>query len=1052
MESDVFTNVLLPARTPTPAVLGLAAAGILVWLGIHFLRRRAESRWARALFLVFRVAIASGSFWLLLNVALRLGLSFDTSRPLWVFGFVGGGCIEIIITLYRLERSIVSTAVGVVLLALRLLAVVLIVAILIQPVIVSETTHTEERFVVVLVDVSASMDFTDEHASVSEMLALAEVFLPVPPKRPFRVDRASVKLRAISRELGEQIGWLKVVEDSQQKKSDGAAKPWQKRMTIAADAAAGISRKLAKDAAEFVKLSKPQANVVATLKIVESKLTKDVAGPARKAAALCAALNDKNFVPQCAEIKALLTGATKALDEVIARLDVLGPAVDEAVFASLSDEQRKAIGEVAAKQRSAIASHLLNKGRGDKPGILVVLGQKYSVRIYGFASAASEMIAATNDGKKAPATAEAIEARQTTDVVAAVEKAMADVASGKLAGVLLITDGRHNASVSIETVGSRLAEHGVPACSIMIGSTKSPSDASVVGITVPSTTQVKDKLAVKAEIRVEGMKGKAAEVVLILAGKEIDRKSVPVPGDSFRTTVELTDHPKEAGLRAYEVRIRPIEGERVDDNNAQLAHVDVTDDPTKLLLIEGRPRWEFRYLRNLFADRDRSVKLQHVLLRPDWIDGAAARQIVHASADRGLKDVEASALPNGESEWLKFDTIIIGDVPPAMFGKEELAILEKFVSERPRRLIVIAGSNYMPHAYAGTSLDNMLPVAFVGSTKTIPAGPEVSFHITLTEEGKRHDATKLDENPAANEEIWESLPEIYWRHPIKTAKPGAKVLAFAMPTDVPPIFQADVTHAGGKAGLARERALFERTHAVITTAHYALGRVMLIGFDSTWRFRYRKGDTHHHKFWGQVIRWATADKLSAGNEFVRLGTGSRIYEPEDNVLVRASLHNKKHEPVASDGVSVAVYRGEVLETRTKLKQTADTSGFYEGDLGKLPAGHKYRVVLEVKDPKHKDVEASARNIETEVVVSPAGRAEASELSADRTMLDVLAQDSGGKVAGPADAADVLDRFGAGTHEVTTPKTQELWYHWILFIVLAFLVSAEWIMRKKVGLT
>lgn len=1037
---------------PTVAVIALAVAGLAAWTGVHFLRRRAASLWGRALFLVFRLAIATAAFWLVLNVVQRLGLALETSWRLWLCSLIGAGCVEAIVTLYRLERRTVRASVGFAILVFRLLAVVLIILMLVMPVLRSSVSHKEERFVAVLVDDSASMDFTDEHATVSEKLALAEIFSADAPSRPFRVDRASAALRTVGRELGEQTGWLNLVEESGQEKQAGASKPWQKRMTKAASDAARLSVKLAEDAAKFVAQAKPAAGLVATLKTIETKLTNEVAEPAKKAAALSAALNEKNFASQCASIKALVGGAMKALDDAIASLDALGPAVDEAVFASLSAEQKKVVAEAAAKPRSAVARQILLKGRGDKLSILTVLGRKYTVRFYRFASEATETGVAKWQEEGKGANALPADTRKVTDLAAALERVRKDVTGGRLAGVLVVSDGRHNAKKPVEALGVWLGEQGVAACSVLVGSSKSPNDAAVVGLTMPRTTQVKDKLAIKAEIRVDGMKGKEAEVVLTLAGKQIDSKKIRVPGNAFRTTVELTDHPKEPGFRAYEIKILPLGGERVETNNIRLAHVDVTDDPTKLLLIEGRPRWEFRYLRNLFADRDRSVKLQHVLLRPDWIAGAAPREVIHASTARGPREVEASALPKTENDWLQFDTIILGDVPPSQFGKKELKILEKFVSERPRRLIVIAGANYMPHAFADTPLRDMLPVTFAPSSKTIPAGPELSFHITLTEAGKRHTATELDQNEAANEAIWQSLPEIFWRHPIKSAKPGANVLAFAMPMDVPAIFLPDATHPGGAEELARDREAFERSHAVITTANYALGRVMLVGFDSTWRFRYRKGDTHHHKFWGQVLRWATADKLSAGNEFVRLGTDRRIYEHDESVIVRASLQDKKHVPVVSDGVSVAVYVGKTFKTRTKLQASAGAGGLYEADLGELPAGHTYRIALEVKDPAHPETVANARGVETEVVVAAAGRAEVTELSADRTILEKLAQLSDGEVAHPADAGALVNRFGIGTHPVKKESKLVLWNHEILFLVIALLVTAEWLTRKKVGLT
>ena len=59
---------------------------------------------------------------------------------------------------------------------------------------------------------------------------------------------------------------------------------------------------------------------------------------------------------------------------------------------------------------------------------------------------------------------------------------------------------------------------------------------------------------------------------------------------------------------------------------------------------------------------------------------------------------------------------------------------------------------------------------------------------------------------------------------------------------------------------------------LIVRHNYGFGRVLYVGLESTWRWRFKAGDTYHHRFWGQAIRWAASDKpLLVGNEFLRFG-------------------------------------------------------------------------------------------------------------------------------------------------------------------------------------
>src|SRR5262249_24767968 len=107
-------------------------------------------------------------------------------------------------------------------------------------------------------------------------------------------------------------------------------------------------------------------------------------------------------------------------------------------------------------------------------------------------------------------------------------------------------------------------------------------------------------------------------------------------------------------------------------------------------------------------------------------------------------------------------------------------------------------------------------------------------------------------------------------------KPGAVTLA-------------TVAEQGPGAASSKEAAEREKERGLIVRQHYGFGRVLFVGLDSTWRWRYKVGDTYHHRFWGQAIRWAASDKpLIAGNDTLRFGTREPAYREgqEVDVVVR----------------------------------------------------------------------------------------------------------------------------------------------------------------------
>ena len=75
----------------------------------------------------------------------------------------------------------------------------------------------------------------------------------------------------------------------------------------------------------------------------------------------------------------------------------------------------------------------------------------------------------------------------------------------------------------------------------------------------------------------------------------------------------------------------------------------------------------------------------------------------------------------------------------------------------------------------------------------------------------------------------------------------------------------------------------EKRNALIARQNYGLGRVLYVGLDSTWRWRKGVGDVYHHRFWGQVVRWAADRPLESGNQFVRFGASQPVYRGGQDV-------------------------------------------------------------------------------------------------------------------------------------------------------------------------
>ena len=126
---------------------------------------------------------------------------------------------------------------------------------------------------------------------------------------------------------------------------------------------------------------------------------------------------------------------------------------------------------------------------------------------------------------------------------------------------------------------------------------------------------------------------------------------------------------------SFQVLVDPIENEIETENNQLSFSIDASMRKNQLLIVDSRPRWETRYLNNLF-DRDERWQVSCV-----WGKSTSKDQ----NLPRGDEDGE---FPTSKIELLKFDLIVFGEIPPEEFSSEEQNWIVEFVTQR-------AGGNFI---------------------------------------------------------------------------------------------------------------------------------------------------------------------------------------------------------------------------------------------------------------------------------------------------------------------------------------------------------------------
>jgi hypothetical protein len=672
---------------------------------------------------------------------------------------------------------------------------------------------------------------------------------------------------------------------------------------------------------------------------------------------------------------------------------------------------------------------------GEGIGLLPAVARKHHVALLGFAQEAWEVRADQLDelfrpGSELKEKTDAPSPFSATDIRLPLSRALSHPSTddAKILGVVLLTDGRHNWGPSPVARAIELGEQGIPIYAIPLGGRQAPPDIALAGIKAPPAVFKGSDVPIEARVKVSGLPRQEIVVELQRSGQPTLQERVHHDGTDRYHAVRFPVKMEQLGAQTLTVTAPPVAGEIRTDNNSRPVVINVADDKARVLLIDGEARWEYHYLANALA-RDPAMQLTTVVFRQPRL-GTIAEDELQKMRHPAL------ALPAAPDALAVYDCIILGDVAPAQLPPAERLRLEKYVADRGGTLVIVAGKRWMPTAYAAPAGETDPLLKLLPILEPQPIALVRGFPITLTHEGQGTPFLQMDGTSDKSLSIWADLPVHYWST-IGRAKPGATSLAYV----------ADEQLGADRA----EPGTPERNQALIVRQNYGFGRVLYVGLESTWRWRYKVGDTYHHRFWGQVMRWAATDKpLVAGNEFVRFGTHDPVYQQGQEVELVVRLGDRLPPLAAGAVTGVRIWKltaegKEEAIALVPLSRREAQPGVLEGRLRDLPPGN-YRMELAI--PEVADKVAGLR---AGFSVTPSETDELIELAANWPLLEELSAKSGGRVFAPENATELVELLTKKM--VTRPRQIEsrLWEWWPTLVILLLLLTTEWLGRKWAGL-
>lgn len=594
--------------------------------------------------------------------------------------------------------------------------------------------------------------------------------------------------------------------------------------------------------------------------------------------------------------------------------------------------------------------------------------------------------------------------------------------------MILLSDGQHNTDGSPELVARQLGELGVPLFAIGVGAEESPPDLAITAVLVPEGIYLEDQLRGEIMINDQMPAGGAYEVLIEHNGQLIWEDFFQADGSGERSMefqfpvrelveAEIVRDP----LRAADMRnlpldfrviarqlgvdqageVDPARVETILDNNERDFRVQALTRKRRLLLLDGRPRWESRYLHNLF-DRDERWEVNPLY---ETIDPAGDRDWQRGDG--------FGEFPAGREELLAYDLIIFGDVPGDALSSEEAGWIAEFVGQRGGGLVFIDGQRGFLRDLPHSRLTDLLPVEPLSGDAAQRGMPEA---LELTPEGRDQLALRIDERPGMNSATWESLLAPRWAAPVQ-ALPGATTLA---------------------------RARFGGDDAVDTMVwhRYGAGRVLYLGVDELWRWRFDVADRYFQTFWIQVANWVGEPPFAVEGPRVAIATDRLAYDDGDQAELRVRLRD-------TDGrfLDNAELRAEFLlddETSVEIALQPDPNGggIYRGRTGALPPG-EYEVRIRESGLEPFDSAMS-------FVVRERPDLEMEALTMNKPLLMAVSDSSGGEFLLEEHATRVLDRLAAIDRRETITTDTVLWSSYWWFVPIILLLTLEWVIRKSAG--
>lgn len=578
-----------------------------------------------------------------------------------------------------------------------------------------------------------------------------------------------------------------------------------------------------------------------------------------------------------------------------------------------------------------------------------------------------------------------------------------------LAGVMVVGDGREIPPSSPDDVLLSARARGIPVHVLPVGGEIVPPDLAVEPTPRRITAFANQNLDLRARVSSAGLEPLQATVALRDAsGETVAEKSVRLAAGATGN-VSFEQAPLPAGYHEFSLHVPERPEEKDLSNNSVRIGVVVLEGSLNVLLVEGSPHWDSKFIVQLLREMPfvnlttvhRLTGERYFRVEPGQARPAQSQQAV---------------FPDTLEELLGYDLVIFGRGVEYFITPEKAGNLRRFVSEHGGAVVFTRGQPWE------TELSGL------GALMPYELGPiirsEVRWQPTLAGEQEGFFGHGL---PSWRDPIWERLP------PLEGVRESLRPAPFTQ-----------TLVEGRIVGSSR-------TAPLLVSRRVGLGLVTAVNAEGLWKWdffpEFEEAKRVYRDFWIQLFQWAaTYAEFLPGQEFaIRLDEDE--VAPGNPVRVFVSRRQTSSTAEASEGEPVVtIRRGDGFRRTLTLGAVPNHEDRWQAFFSLDEPGF-YRINVRSADQPPEAIGAS----QSIVVKSPPQ--ESDHLSADPAFLGTLADATGGQSWTIGSVGGVFEQAAAvASSDKTNPRWVPRWDAASLFLLILLCFAAEWWWRRRHGLS